>query len=239
MVLRFTTSTTYKVPGDDGTARLKAFERRVLTNLDFYKASAEREGADLAVVNTTNTEDGYTHHTRVKIKPEAVPMLVRRTLGPDALDYDEEMNYTYATHKGTTENTLQSKTLKNKLKARTKVTLEVGEEPNTVIDTVVWEVTCSMFMVGGALEKAIMKDARSRMPDGEVFIQAWMDGTYVPTAKTKREKSRRRGSSLSQGVARVSAGLRRLSMQMAAPRSTVGTTSQDESPPSDMEAAAE
>ena len=173
--MNFTTRSTYTVAGT--VDPVTAYEKHCIENDAFYRGLYDALGSDVDIKSQEIRDGKFVRESVVHLRPEAVPTAIKAVLGADGLDYKETMTYDPTTHTGTIKDEFIGSALRGKVSAKSGFSLRSAAPfaPRKVIYEMNNEVSANMWLIGGQVEKTMVKELQAKVPEVESFSQAWLD----------------------------------------------------------------
>ena len=186
--MKFSTSSTYTIAGT--VDPVTAYEENCIENDAFYLGLYDALGSDVDIQSQETRDGKFVRESMVRLRPHAVPTAIKAVLGADGLDYKETMTYDPITHSGTIQDEFIGSALRGKVSASSGFSLRSAAPfaPRQVVYETNNEVKANMWLIGGQVEKTMVRELQAKIPEVESFSQAWLDHHVVelPTAVTTR-----------------------------------------------------
>ena len=173
--MKFSTRSTYTIAGT--VDPVAAYEKNCIENRAFYRGLYDALGSDVNVKSEGTRDGKFVRESIVHLRPEAVPTAIKAVLGADGLDYRETMTYDPSTRTGTIKDEFIGSALRGKVSAKSGFSLRSAAHfaPCQVVYEANNEVTASMWLIGGQVEKTMAGELQAKIPEVESFSQAWLD----------------------------------------------------------------
>ena len=170
---------------------IEAYEDRCIRDIECLKYLHREAGNTVNVLEYIVSPDKMERVSVVRPNTQHVPHLLRSVFGDDCFDVREEVTYDFKAHAGTMTTKMENPSMHNTISSSGGFSLRSGAPfaPSSVINELKTDVRADIWLVGGAIEKAVVNELQKRSSQSKALIKSWINANEVGVMPSTEERA--------------------------------------------------